>query len=82
MIANVCVTGSAGAYVSSPACVAVIVHEPTLVMWTVVPDTEHAPDAEKLDRQSRCRRRGDGEVRFAACAVRKAARSRSAAPAS
>ena len=48
MIANVCVTGSAERYVSSPGCVAVIVHEPTLVMWTVVPDTEHAPDPEKL----------------------------------
>jgi len=23
-------------------------HEPTLVMWTVVPDTEHGPVAERL----------------------------------
>src|SRR5258708_28726421 len=41
-------TSGAGLKVSLPACCAVIVHEPTLVRWTVLPPTVQLPVATKL----------------------------------
>ena len=45
---NVCSTGSAALKTRSPACEALIVHEPTPVTCTVAPEIVHCPDAAKL----------------------------------
>ena len=45
-IANVCDMSGAGAYVASPACEAVIVHEPAPVRWTTLPETVQLSVAE------------------------------------
>src|SRR6266568_4649572 len=47
-ILSVCATSLAEAYVASPGCDAVTVHEPVPVMWTVVPLTMHFPLAAKV----------------------------------
>src|SRR6185436_12261913 len=44
-IANDCVTAGAGAYLASPACDAVMLHEPAPVRCTSDPATVHWPEA-------------------------------------